>query len=155
MKKKELLLWMLLTFIVSMTFNYIKTGTHATEPQQEPATEGSTDLSNHSLYSFYKDIAYDLDTVQIIDTENLTDEILLNRNQDGTIIIERVIGIVVNSDLNGEIINTNDGYYINYSHIKNIKEGDIILSYFIYNPDTNYIDDIINRFDYVLDSTME
>lgn len=167
MKKKELLLGMLIVFIVTTVFDCIKTNIKENdiskteiiqetqqEPEQKPITGEST-LSNHSMYSFYKDIAYNLDTVQIVDSENLTEEMLLNRSKDGTIIIERVIGIVLDSDLNGEIINTDDGYYINYSHIKDIKEGDIILSYFVYNPDTNYIDDILYRFDYVLDSTME
>jgi len=34
-------------------------------------------------------------------------------------------------------------------------EGDTILTYFIYNPDTNYMDDILERFDYVIDREVD
>lgn len=132
-----------------------KYGGESEETESAQETEEHTDLSNHSLYPYYKSVMNSIDTVKIIDTEDLTEEMLLNRSKDGTIIIERSIGIVIDSDLNGEIINTDDEFYINYQSVEGVKEGDIILSYFIYNPDTSYTDDILDRFDYIIDSTLD
>jgi len=42
-------------------------------------------------------------------------------------------------------------YYICYAGwIKNVKKGMKVTSYFVYNKDTNYTDDIIERYDVVV-----
>ena len=41
--------------------------------------------------------------------------------------------------------------YICYKRVKGIKTGDTVLTIFIYNPGSNYTDDIIDRIDYIID----
>ena len=88
--------------------------------------------------------------IQIIESSELTFEILENRN--GAIIIEECIGTVITSKGDGEILNPNNPThnYISYKCVENANVGDMILTYFIYNPETNYIDDILYRFDYII-----
>ena len=66
-------------------------------------------------------------------------------------IIERVVGEVLDSDGNGRVINTPDGeeFYIHYD-MEKFSVGDIVVSYCIYNPGSNAPDDILERFDYKL-----
>lgn len=93
-----------------------------------------------------------LDLIEIIDAQDLTLEELENRN--GKLIIERVIGIVENAETgDGCCINGEEYWnYISYKGTPGIRNGDIICSYMIYNPDNNYEDDIIMRFDYIIDN---
>ena len=99
----------------------------------------------------YDEIIENLDVVQIVDSGKLTVDAL--RNRKGKIIIEQCIGIVTSSKGDGKILNGNDLEYdyISYSGIEDINVGDIILTYFVYNPDNNIIDDIIYRTDYIID----
>ena len=90
--------------------------------------------------------------IEIIDSSDLSLEDLRNRN--GKIIIEKLLGKVINETGDGKILNPNDKDhdYISYkSHMEDFEVGDIIVSYCIYNPDTAYDDDIIERFDYIVD----
>lgn len=99
---------------------------------------------------FYNMIAENLEIIQVYDTDDLDYNILVNR--DGKIIIEKTIGRVENSDGDGKIINTKSrNNYISYKYVEDAEVGDIILTYCIYNPDTEYEDDIIARFDYIID----
>lgn len=41
--------------------------------------------------------------------------------------------------------------YISYKGVKGIRKGDVVLTICIYNPGTNYEDDIVERFDYIID----
>lgn len=93
-------------------------------------------------------------------TDELMAEILEHRTEGDEIIIERCIGIVTNTDRagDGKILNTNDDYYnyISYSGVDfETHDGTIILSYFIYNPGTDYTDDIMERYDFVLSREYE
>lgn len=97
---------------------------------------------------FYKELADESATINMYDTANLNAEILENRN--GTLIIERCIGKCADIDGNGYVLEFPDEY-ISYKNVENVKPGDTILTYFIYNPNTNYADDIMYRYDYVLD----
>jgi len=100
---------------------------------------------------FYNKLADDLSIVEVCDSKKLTGEMLRNRN--GHIIIEKTIGKVTNDDLDGRILNyiSRDYDYISYKNVEGAKKGDIILTYSIYNPDTDYEDDIIARYDYIID----
>lgn len=100
---------------------------------------------------FYNHLVDNLNIIQIYEVDDLDCDILENRN--GNIIIEKIIGKVLNTDGDGIIINTEDDYYnyISYRGVKDAQVGDIILTYCIYNPDTAYTDDIIDRFDYIID----
>lgn len=87
---------------------------------------------------------------QLVDSSELTHEMLLNRN--GVMIIERCYGIVTSSNGDGEVINCADPEhdYISYRSVENANVGDIILTYFFYNPDSNFVDDIIHRADFII-----
>lgn len=99
----------------------------------------------------YKELSKKYD-VEIYDTSNLTLEVLQNRN--GKIIIEKRIGIVENESGDGKTLNDgNNGknnFYINYSNVKNVNKGNVILTYFVYNPCNNSTDDIIYRYDRII-----
>ena len=91
------------------------------------------------------------DHIQIIDTSDINAwQIIEGRN--GNIIIEKVIGIVDDAETGAGHQLDNADYYISYNSVDNIRKGNIICTYFIYNPETNYADDIICRFDYIIDS---
>lgn len=65
------------------------------------------------------------------------------QKRDGSIVIEISKGTV--SDIEGNGVDAS-GYYRHYDTSK-FSVGDSVQSVFIYNPDTNYIDDIICRVD--------
>lgn len=97
------------------------------------------------------------ETYRIYDPDELTEEILCTRAESDVLIVERVIGQVT-SGYDGKVLNTSDTYY-NYISYKYsflpIRDGTILVSYFIYNPMTNGEDDIVNRYDYILDRSFE
>ena len=84
---------------------------------------------------------------EVIDSSELSNEEIENRN--GKLIIERVIGVVDDAETGAGHVLNNGNFYISYKRVDGISNGDIICSYFVYNTETNYIDDIIMRFDYV------
>lgn len=93
-----------------------------------------------------------LGSYQMYDASELTAEILENRN--GITIIERCVGMVVDKTQgDGIILNAyNPEYnYISYRSCgQEVCDGTILVSYMVYNPDTTYIDDIIERYDFVI-----
>jgi hypothetical protein len=99
----------------------------------------------------YRDMTDKMEIVQIYDSANLTFEMLQNRK--GKIIIEKVIGIMTDDNGNGRVLNCkNPEYdYISYKTVENAHIGDVIATYFVYNPDNNIEDDIIERFDLIID----
>ena len=89
--------------------------------------------------------------VKVIETKDLTLETITQRN--GDIIVEKTIGKVTTSRGDGTIINCSNPEkdYISYASSNISYEiGDEVLTYFIYNPDNNIEDDIIFRFDYII-----
>lgn len=85
--------------------------------------------------------------IQIYNSSDLTEGILTNRQ--GKLIIEKCVGTVIDDEKNGAIQNADSDYnYISYANVDCAK-GDTITTYLIYNPNTNYTDDVIERFDYV------
>ena len=133
-------------------------------PTAEKTTEATE--KTFSWLEFYEATADEFELFKVYNSADLTAEKLLNRN--GDLIIEKVYGVVVDTEGNGKILETQDdfikahnrdyntmaehNYYINYTNTAGVKEGDIVLSYMIYNPDTFYTDDIIARFDYIMDN---
>lgn len=95
--------------------------------------------------------------IELYDCSELTAEVLENRK--GTTIVERCIGIVTDKQAgDGRILNLPEdcGCYISYRGIyRPISDGTIMLSYMVYNPDSNYVDDIIERYDFVLSREWE
>lgn len=80
---------------------------------------------------------------QLYDSSELTEDILANRQ--GKLIIEKCVGTVTDDEKNGSL---EDGSYISYESVDCTK-GNTITTYLIFNPETNYTDDVIKRFDYI------
>lgn len=90
---------------------------------------------------------YGLDAV---DSSKLTYGKITSRKY--TVIVERCIGKVRNKKKDGRILNAADGSgdYISYRSV-DCEKGDIVVSYFLWNPENNIEDDIIARWDFVLE----
>lgn len=116
-------------------------------------------VDNVSQVEFYDSMIQDVNTIEIYDTSELTPQIMADRK--GKIIVEKIIGQVTNSNLDGIILNCdtdNGGYtnkdggnYISYERVDGAKAGDKILTYYIYNPFTNEQDDVLTRMDFIID----
>jgi uncharacterized protein YabN with tetrapyrrole methylase and pyrophosphatase domain len=88
--------------------------------------------------------------LMVIDESQLTSDILENRN--GKIIISRVIGKCINLNCDGVILNPyRDCTYISYADVQGVTENSIVVTYYIYNPDNNNVDDVISRVDYIVE----
>lgn len=97
----------------------------------------------------YYAYAESLDLIEVVNSTDLTMEELAGRN--GKLIIEQVVGKVTNAETGAGYIIGYPEYYINYSRVEGIQDGDVICSYMVYNPESNYEDDILIRFDYIID----
>lgn len=89
--------------------------------------------------------------VQVVDCNNLTEEMLTTRKEKNIMYIERIIGKVTDNKKNGKIINPpkDGGYYISYASVKGARKGDTIITYCVYNPYSNWDDDVIERWDFI------
>lgn len=108
-----------------------------------------------SAYKFYQKLVKreKIGMIKEYWTKDLTTEILESRGDN--IIVEKCIGKCINNKKDGEILGIKSPYnYISYRSVKNfrIHKGDIILTVFIYQPGNKYTDDIVCRFDYIIDS---
>lgn len=97
------------------------------------------------------------ENVVVYDSSELTAEILESRR--GTTVVERCIGVVINAEQgDGVVLNTSDAEY-NYIGFHGIcwplNNGTILLSYMVYNPYNNEVDDIVERYDFILDVKWE
>lgn len=114
---------------------------------------------DNSQIEFYDKVISDINTLEIYDTSELTPRIMANRN--GKIIVEKIIGKVTNQKLDGEILNCNaedggytnkdGGNYISYERVEGAREGDKIVTYYIYSPFSNEQDDVLTRLDFIID----
>ena len=89
------------------------------------------------------DAKADTKDIQVIMPNTPSDEaweIIENRN--GSLVIEVVEGTVLDSNGNGG----HSDYYIKYD-TEQFSKGDEVISLFVYNPCTNYADDILHRVD--------
>lgn len=149
MRKKFLVLSMI-TMVATGVFSGCNT--KAVEPVKVEAAEKSVEVGS---LDFYRNISDEIRAIEIIDSADLSLEDLENRK--GKIIIEKCIGVVENSDGDGKVLNCYDSNYdyISYRSVEDFQVGDTILTYLIYNPDTSYTDDILERFDYVIDREVD
>lgn len=149
-------------YVLSMTTSLlfgVFIGCHAQSNTETICINSSNEEFNTSQVQFYDNMIADVNTIEIYDTSKLTHNIMSNRN--GKIIVEKIIGEVTNQQLDGKILNagnnnesyTNkgDNIYINYERVENAKVGDVILTYYIYNPFTNEQDDVLTRLDFIID----
>ena len=92
----------------------------------------TSSICGASLYKTYKKLIKreKIGRVREYWTEDLSEKTLKNRGDD--LIIEKTIGVCINSKKDGKIF-TNDKYdYITYKHVKDVKKGDTILTLFIF-----------------------
>ena len=93
----------------------------------------------------------------LYDSSELTQEVLTHRQ--GTVIMERCIGLVTNGQTgDGEVLNAADPEYAYISYASAdaaYRDGTVILTYLIYNPESSAIDDISARHDIVLTREFE
>ena len=89
--------------------------------------------------------------VKVIDCNDLTEEMLTTRTEHNVMYIERIIGKVTDNAKNGKVLNPPEdgGYYISYTSVADARKGDLIITYCVYNPYTNYDDDVIERWDFI------
>ena len=85
--------------------------------------------------------------IKYYDSYEITEELLTSRTPD-TLIVEKIVGIVMNENGDGRALNALDPEfnYISYSGL-GYEPMDIVMTLVTYNPDTQYIDDIIVRQD--------
>lgn len=89
------------------------------------------------------------DNIIIAEPDDITGEMLENRN--GKIIIQVQWGIAVDDEGNGRVLNTATTYnYTSYRCVPGIQKGDIVLTYLVFNPENDYIDDIVARSDFIM-----
>lgn len=88
---------------------------------------------------------------KVIDCNDLTEEMLTTRKENSIMYIERIIGKVTDNAKNGTVLNppVDGGYYISYASVKGARKGDTIVTYCVYNPYSNYDDDVIERWDFI------
>lgn len=97
---------------------------------------------------------------RVFDTDDITYDLLVNRTQYDYIVVEKLIGVCENEKGDGVVINTTDKAhdYIAYRRSpdyctgQRIHTGDVVLTYLIYNPNTTWIDDVVERVDYIIDT---
>lgn len=93
------------------------------------------------------------ENIVVYDSSELTADILENRR--GTTIVERCFGMVTDAENgDGVMLNPADKEYdyIGYRGISlPLSDGTVVLSYMVYNPNNEYVDDIVERYDFILD----
>lgn len=87
--------------------------------------------------------------VQVYRCNDLQIETLTSRTPD-TVIVEEVEGTVLDEYGNGL---DKDGYYISYRYV-DCEPGEQITTYCIYNPQTQFEDDILYRIDITEDGNV-
>lgn len=82
----------------------------------------------------------------IITSEMTSDEAFSTiENRNGKVVVEVIEATVLDDEGNGEYSYNDYSYNINYDPDVYHK-GDKVVTVFVYNPDTNYTDDIIIRY---------
>ena len=89
---------------------------------------------------------------KVYETDEITGDMLEHRN--GALICELCVGIVTDAQSgDGRVINTKENYfnYISYRGFDQpYYDGTVVVTYLVYNPENNYVDDVIDRYDFVL-----
>ena len=96
----------------------------------------------HTSYAFTRK-----PKIKFISTQKLTYNQLISRKKSNILYVELIIGKQIDKKGNGRILNTDPNYnYISYRK-EPFNKGDKIRTYCIYNPYTDWEDDISERFD--------
>lgn len=99
----------------------------------------------------FPDVAKNAPITKVIDCNDLTEEMLTTRTERNIMYIERIIGKVTDNEKNGTVLNPPEdgGYYISYASVEDARKGDLIITYCVYNPYSNWDDDVIERWDFI------
>lgn len=101
----------------------------------------------------FPDVAKNALITRVIDCDKLTEKMLIHRSskKHHIMYIERIVGRVTDNNKNGKVLNPpkDGGYYISYKSVKGARKGDVIVTYCVYNPYTNWDDDVIERWDFI------
>ena len=84
--------------------------------------------------------------VRVYESENLSTRKLKTRKGKGVVIVEKIRGTVTDNLSNGNV----NGCYISYKSVRGVRKGSQVVTYLVYNPRTNALDDIIRRYDVVI-----
>ena len=99
------------------------------------------------------DITKNAPITRVINCDKLTEKMLTHRSSKKRHImyIERIVGRVTDNNKNGKVLNPpkDGGYYISYKSVENARKGDLVITYCVYNPFSNYDDDVIERWDFI------
>ena len=141
-KNLQITLYIMVGIFIGLTLS------HSMEVTHSQVHDGKY---TNSQILFYDNMIQNVNEIELYNSSELTEDILTNRN--GKIIVEKVVGEVTNYQLDGTILNANadNGTYITYKRVDGAKQGDMILTYFIYNPFTNEPDDVLTRMDFIID----
>lgn len=134
-------------------------------PTKEEAWEIMEDLAGISAdaKNDYRPLMYrvktkypDIERFEFYVTDEITDnvKVLTKRKKNAaTAIVEVIVGCCLNDEGEGVILTTDDPYYdyISYESAKNVKPGDVVITWLVYDPKSNDIDDILYRLDGVVD----
>ena len=144
MKKKTIRLTALLA-VIALTVSVI--GVYLPKPEDLVMYEPGT-------LNYYRAEAEKLEALEVYDSADLSYEELEHRN--GRLVIERCIGVVLNEEKDGRVLNSYDDLdYISYARVDDAEPGDVVLTYLVYNPHSSYLDDILVRVDYILETGHE
>lgn len=84
---------------------------------------------------------------KVYESKNLTTDVLEHRAQTHAVIVEKCVGVVVDDDGNGMILNAMDSQdYISYKKSMP-KQGTKIVTFNVFDPTNNAVDDIMLRID--------
>lgn len=95
-------------------------------------------------------------TVVFYDLQELQDnpEILETRTSD-VIIVERCIGVVTSTNGDGTLIYSDMEFNYIYYSTEQFSPWDVVVTYNVYNPETQYTDDVLFRFDFKVGNLMD
>ena len=99
-----------------------------------PSFAQSTNASNMKLVREYCRKHYPKQTIRVVykyDAKKME-----NRKNKGVVYVERFV-----SYSKGRYGLSKKGEYVRYN--KNVRKGKKVVSYFVYNPETNYCDDVV------------
>lgn len=141
----------------AMVMATVFTTTAAANPAAVKRTARDLPIYEEIAQAFDDEIAL---PEKVFDTDDITYDLLVNRTEYDYIVVEKLIGVAENNAGDGVVINTDDKQhdYISYRYSRDyctgerVHKGDVVLTYLIYNPRTTWIDDIVERVDYIIDT---
>lgn len=117
------------------------------EPEAVPMTDNERD---DQMREILRD-KYGDTRVMFVPQDELTEEMLCSRAGRDILLVEVNTGVVLNEDGDGMLLNADPEYnYISYAGL-GLEPSSTVVTYCVYDPNTNYDDDIIERYDFSTD----